>query len=389
MRNILVLVVLTLILSCKKETSKGFELEGNLSGVANGTKISLQPFAKYETKPEFEATVENGKFSFKGEVPEPRMYHLVLGEGKAYYFIMIENSTIKLDGHVLEKTSENDANTYYSFDDIKVSGSQSNEYFYSQYKVREDLNELHAKMQEEYKDINTMFGQARGLKDQKKMDSIMNLDRFKEYSKAEKNFFSTVENRFNKIIEVNKETSWGPLMMLTLYSYFTPDQRSTFEQMSEEAKQSFYGKMVEEDLYPANRTGEKVPEFITLGSDGKQYALTDLIKDKKVILIDFWASWCAPCRKELPNVKANYKKYADQGFEVIGISIDRDAKAWQKALEEEQMPWPNFNDNDVASLYKVKAVPTTYLIDNEGKLIADNVRGEELGKMLDQIFSLK
>ena len=360
--------------------NKGYVLKGNLQGVTNGTKIALVPFSKYSQKTELETVIQNGKFTLKGEVSEPRLYYLVLGDKNDYYQIMIENTTISLKGEVV-KQGEKD-----KFKNIVVSGSKSNDYFKSQVLFREKLNDLYESNQTRYKDIRDLAGKTKGEKNSKKMDSVMQLDAYKEYAKAEKDFFTTVESEFNKVIEANKQTFWGPLMMLSLYSYFTPDQRPTFDAMSKEAKESYYGKMASELLYPANKIGEKVHDFVTTDANGVKHSLADLIKGKKAVLIDFWASWCKPCRQELPNVKANYEKYASQGFDVISISIDSDPKAWQKALDDEKMKWPNFNDNDVATLYKVIAVPTTYLIDGEGKLIADNVRGEDLGKRLQEIF---
>ncbi|WP_320168074.1 TlpA disulfide reductase family protein [Mangrovibacterium marinum] len=376
---------LGLLIICSLGCSRGYKIEGELSEAADGTKIALVPFAKYDVKPEAETTIEGGKFHFAGTVPEPRLYFLVLGDKEDYFQLMVENNSISVKGTV-KKRPGNDGATTQAFDKMEVTGSESHNYFKSQMAVREGLNKLFEEKNERYADVQAMYGKARGEKDQARMDSIKNLPAYQDYVQAENAFFAEVEKRYNQVFEDNKETFWGPLMMLNLYSYFTPEVRPTFDAMSEEAKNSYYGKMVAEDLYPANRTGEKVPDFTTTDKNGKQCTLNELIKDKKVILIDFWASWCVPCRKELPNVKANYEKYASKGFEVIGFSIDKDPKAWTKALEEEGLKWPNFNDLEVSSLYKVKAVPTTYLIDNEGRLIADNVRGEDLGKKLEEIL---
>ena len=120
-----------------------------------------------------------------------------------------------------------------------------------------------------------------------------------------------------------------------------------FESMSEEAKNSYYGKMVYEQLYPANKTGEKVPDFSVVGIDGKKHSLESLLKGKKVLLIDFWASWCGPCKKEIPHLKEDYKRFAEKGFEIVSISIDQDEKAWLKAVDKLELQWPNFRDSEV------------------------------------------
>lgn len=122
-------------------------------------------------------------------------------------------------------------------------------------------------------------------------------------------------------------------------------------------------------------------------SNGEQTSLKELSANKKYILIDFWASWCKPCRKEIPNLKKLYELYAAKGFQIISISIDKKEKEWQKALDEEQLSWPNFLDNgEVASLYKVKFIPTMYLIDEQGTIVCDNLKGEELSNKLAELF---
>ena len=128
--------------------------------------------------------------------------------------------------------------------------------------------------------------------------------------------------------------------------------------------------------------------FTVQDDNGNDVTLAQLLEGKKYVLIDFWASWCGPCRKEIPNVKAQYAKYKDRGFDVVSISIDKDEAAWKKAVKEEQLEWPNFRSQEVADLYKVNAVPTMYLIDAEGKIVADgnNARGEGLATKLEELF---
>ena len=137
--------------------------------------------------------------------------------------------------------------------------------------------------------------------------------------------------------------------------------------------------------------GQPLTDFEMADPDGKMHKISELVGEGKWVLIDFWASWCGPCRAEMPNVLEAYNKYHAKGFEVIGISLDEKKEAWVKAIGQIKMPWMQLSDlkgfNCAAAIaYKVDAIPDNLLIDPQGKIIDRALRGKSLHKHLQDIF---
>ena len=136
-------------------------------------------------------------------------------------------------------------------------------------------------------------------------------------------------------------------------------------------------------------TGIEAPDLAGMTPDSGQFSLKQL--RGKIVLVDFWASWCGPCRKENPNVIVNYNKYHDKGFDILGVSLDREINAWRNAIKQDGLPWHHISDlkgwqSAHAALYSVTSIPQTLLIDRDGKIIARNLRGEQLGAKLEELF---
>ena len=143
---------------------------------------------------------------------------------------------------------------------------------------------------------------------------------------------------------------------------------------------------------PQFRTSEGsiAPELEFSDPDGKVRKLSDL--RGKVVLIDFWASWCGPCRRENPHVRAMYEKYHDRGFEIFSVSLDNNKDRWKDAIAKDGLVWPNHVSDlkgwssAAAKLYGVSSIPSTFLVDKDGRIIAKGLRGEQLTAVLEQIF---
>ncbi|MFB6307576.1 MAG: TlpA family protein disulfide reductase, partial [Flavobacteriales bacterium] len=137
------------------------------------------------------------------------------------------------------------------------------------------------------------------------------------------------------------------------------------------------------------KVGKKAPDIKMKTPSGDELALSS-IKDK-VVLIDFWASWCGPCRKANPHVVKLYNKYKDKGFEIFGVSLDKNKRKWVQAIKQDGLKWKHVSDlkgwqSKAAAKYGVSSIPYTVLIDKEGKIIAKKLRGKDLEKKLEEIF---
>lgn len=125
--------------------------------------------------------------------------------------------------------------------------------------------------------------------------------------------------------------------------------------------------------------------------EGKAHKLSEWVGKGQYVMIDFWASWCGPCRQEMPNVVANYKKYHDKGFEIIGVSFDQKADAWKDAVKQMGMEWPQLSDlkgwkASAVDIYGVSSIPVSILLDGTGKIVGLNLRAEKLGEKLSEIY---
>ncbi|EDO27536.1 predicted protein [Nematostella vectensis] len=164
-----------------------------------------------------------------------------------------------------------------------------------------------------------------------------------------------------------------------------------YNQLGKESLETTYAKNIEKTLKSMNNLsiGKKAPEFSAPSPEGKMISLKESLG--KITIIDFWASWCGPCRAENPNVVAMYNKYHSKGLNMIGVSLDRDGTKWKEAIKKDGLTWAHvsnlkFWQDPIAELYNIKSIPATYILDEKGIIIAKDLRGEELEAKVKELL---
>lgn len=378
------------ISSCgNSRPENSYRINGQVTGLPDSTMLVLEPLSFHKVEPVAEAMVIDGKFVFEGAAQEPMGVVLRTKEIPGGKKIILENADITINGDI-SKNDWGEGKWAYDMSALEISGSP----LYEEYKEnvldpRERINNKFYENQKKHADIMHKYGEARTAQNQAVMDSIKATAEYKEMEATEKECFDGLGAMMKENISKYSNSIFGPLTLLSNMSYLTPENRADYENFSDSIKNTFHGKDLFLDLYPVGRPGDKMTDFEIADRDGNTITLSELCKGKKYVLLDFWASWCRPCRAEIPNLKNIYKKHSGNGFEIFSISIDKEDGAWRKALTDEQLPWTNARDAEglVADSYKVSAVPTMYLVDNEGRLVAENLGGEVLAQKIDELLA--
>lgn len=197
-----------------------------------------------------------------------------------------------------------------------------------------------------------------------------------------------------KAIEENPEELTSILIftdMMRTQMVPQPEMKKLYDGLSKQVQETYIGKEIGKELNASKgvAVGSKAPSFSAPTPDGEELALEDALG--KYTLVDFWAAWCMPCRKENPNIVKVYEEYHDKGFNVLGVSLDKDRDKWLKAIEDDGLEWAQISNlkfwNDpIAKEYGIRAIPQSYLLDENGKIVAQNLRGPALGKKIKELL---
>ncbi len=390
-RCMLALACTALVSPCISQES--YTINGNTQGFTEGAKVTLKLAATHEDKPEVlaETTIQNGTFKLSGALETPRLCTLTIiepnrlfGTGK----LMVGDKEMTVN--IVQGVRGNSA--YTPFKSFDVSGSDLDKVYREKSAFRNTLDSIYNDYQTRGAEIMDKVNAAKDAGKTDEAEKLMNTEAYKTYIQKDRKFFNLVEETMMSEFQKNGDSFWGPLLVLSNVSYFTPnDPKFTklYEGFSEEAKNSFYGQILKKQLFVEGLANKPNPGFTLPDRDDKELSFAELSKGKKITLIDFWASWCNPCRKSIPQLKEIYKDFADKGLEIVSVSIDKKKADWIKALDAEQLPWPCVIDtkNVFGNDYKGRAVPTFILVDANGMVLSDTLMINDLRAKIESLIS--
>lgn len=372
------IVLIMVSLASFASQAKNYTIHGNFTGLADGTILELIPSGTHDMeKAVATATVHNGKFDFKGSLEEPRLFKITVRGHYGGCLVMVDNTDVSITAVAI--LAERYGNPYLDLKNLTITGSPIHDEYLKKISYRDSLSYDYEAYNKRGEAIMKQIDLARRDSDTAKVAALMKSDEYKVFESEEKAFFDKVTRTTTALIEANKESWWGSFLMLHAYSYFTPEQKPLFESLSKNAQESYYGQKIKEELFPKSFLGQKAPDIEAVASDQVVADLDKLISGQKYTLIDFWASWCAPCRKSIPALKNLYEQLSENGFQIVSISIDKKEEDWLKAEQEENLKWPSFLDKgSTSSNWKVKAIPAMFLLDERGVVIGENLTLEQI-----------
>ena len=371
--NALICLIIILI-SCKSNTTKNnlYEVECNADGIYNGVRAYLK--SSNNNKQVIDtAVVMNGAFKFKGEVSSPEMRILTIDGINGQTALVLESGKTNV---TIYKDS-----IYKSI----IKGGENNSIFNKYKDGYQNLVEKVTSLREEY------------------MASRNNIEEVKRIQKQNVELRLELKNYGLNFLTQHPDTDFSLMLLesITLQKEFDAKlANEILEKIPNKISNRQYNIEVMQKInFNINNALSKAvievnsiaPDFTAPDPEGNQITLSEILG--KVTILDFWASWCRPCRVENPNFVKLYDKYHEKGLNIISVSLDRENQKsrWIKAIEKDNLSWYNVSNlkywqDPVALMYNITSIPATFIFDDKGTIIATRLRGSALEKKIDELF---
>lgn len=367
MKKYLSLAASLLLVACSQKP--GFEIQGTVAdSQADGKQVYLVKYG--EEAPIDSAVVTNGAFTFQGEQATPTLCVLYVGDQEMRRVSAGENAPytaiFTLENARLQAVLNEEAPA--------VSGTPENDAFKA--------------LQDQVKGIRA---KAEPLTDQlKSADEAVKEAAMEQYEAIE----AEASQALKAYIEANCDKQVAAKVFSDArYDLSDEDQEAILAKANDTFKAvRGIDKMIEHlNILKNSAVGKMFIDFEMADAEGKMHKLSEFVGNGKVVLIDFWASWCPPCRADMPNLVAAYKQYKSKGFEIVGISLDSKADAWAKGVQDLGITWTQLSDlqgwkNAGAALYGVNSIPHTILVDKDGTILCKQLHGKEIAAKLEEIL---
>ena len=378
MKKILFLLTASVaIMSCSKVKDGEYLITGTAKGIANGKTIILQgqdPTTKMTVALDT-VKVENEKFEIKGKVTEPSFHSLILQDANGPIPFILETGeiTIAIDKDSIHKS--------------KIAGTYNNEEYV---KFNDELTKTQKKLIDFQKNNTQKMQQAQQAQDTATINGLM-----KQYMTIQTEVQADSKKKYVAYAESHPKSLISVLIVQGMLGDPTTDIKKTeaiYNSLDESVKNTTPGKEAKTKIGQAKlpTVGASAPpvgsakwrsDFSAPNPEDKVVSLKESLG--KVTIVDFWASWCGPCRKENPNVVAIYKELHSKGLNIVGVSLDKEKSKWTEAIAKDGLTWTHvsnlkFWEEPIAAQYHVESIPATFILDASGKVVAQDLRGPEL-----------